>query len=398
MGIFRSLAGMVRVELTSADVAGALRAINEMGIPVAQVQTSGDLTVRFTVSRRSLKSIKILAQRKGERLQILARKGIFWPILSLRRRPILVGGMALLLGLSLMLPSRVLFIEVEGNDQVPTSLILEAASESGIAFGASRRAVRSEKMKNALLGAVPELQWAGVNTYGCTAVISVRERAAQPQAQEKYTVSSIVAACDGVITSCTVTSGAGLCAVGQAVSKGQVLISGYVDCGQTITATRSEGEIFAQTSHDLTAVTPAECGVRGEIQGQQTNFSLLLGKNRINFYKGSGISDGSCVKMSTKYHLTLPGGYRLPVTLIKETIVRCDVQTQPVEEETAEALLSGFARQYLREHLVALSILDAQEALLDAGGCWRLAGTYACSEMIGREQGEQIGDLHGKTD
>lgn len=31
-------------------------------------------------------------------------------------------------------------------------------------------------MKNALLSAIPELQWAGVNTYGCRAVISVRER------------------------------------------------------------------------------------------------------------------------------------------------------------------------------------------------------------------------------
>jgi hypothetical protein len=47
-------------------------------------------------------------------------------------------------------------------------------------------------------------------------------------------------------------------------------------------------------------------------------YSILLGKKRINFYKGSGIYDGSCVKMVSQYHLTLPGDYVLPVTVVKE--------------------------------------------------------------------------------
>mgnify|MGYP003412984985 CR=1 FL=1 len=52
----------------------------------------------------------------------------------------------------------------------------------------------------------------------------------------------------------------------------------------------------------------------------------------------------------------------------------------------------------LTEVLVALAILDADELLQSCGDCWRLDGIYACTEMIGREQGEQIGDFHGKTD
>ena len=398
MGVFSSLAGSVRLELTSADVAEALQRINEMGIQISNVQTNGDLTVHLTVSRQSLRRIEKMAERKGERVKILAHEGLFWRILAMKRRSVLVCGMMLLLTLSLFLPSRVLFIEVDGNDQVPSHLILEAARNAGIQFGASRRAVRSEKMKNELLGAVPQLQWAGVNTYGCTAVISVRERAELPESPEKYTVSSMVASCDGVVTSYTVTSGSGLCSIGQAVQKVQMLSSGYTDCGGVTTAGRAQGEIFAQTRREMAAVTPSEVMLRTEISGVQTNFSLQIGKKRINFYKGSGISDGSCVKMSTQYHLTLHGGYRLPVTLIKESIVRYEIQPQPVEEERAMELLSGFMRGYLRSQLVALTIVDAEETLQLGDGCWRMDGAYACSEMIGRELGEQIGDLHGKTD
>ena len=38
--------------------------------------------------------------------------------------------------------------------------------------------IRSEKVKNSLLQRIPQLQWAGINTDGCVAVISVREKTA----------------------------------------------------------------------------------------------------------------------------------------------------------------------------------------------------------------------------
>lgn len=398
MGLFRSLAGTICLELTSADVAGSLRNINELGIVISDVQTSGDLTVSFSVPRQSLHPIEKMAARKGERLRVLQRSGLFWSLWALRYRPVLLFGMSLLLVLALYTPSRVLFVEVEGNEQLPRQLILEAAQDAGIQFGASRRAVRSEKMKNTLLGAVPQLQWAGVNTYGCVAVISVRERAQPIKPQESASVTQIVASSDGVITSCTVTGGSALCSPGQAVQKGQVLISGYVDCGQTITATRAEGEIFALTNHDLSLVIPSKSLVRDQQGGSKTNFSLQIGKKRINFYNGSGISDATCVKMYSEYYITLPGGYRLPVKLIKEQIHHYDTQTKLRGEESARAFLSESGLDYLRRHFVALEVLNVQEAFLLDGDCYRLNGQYACSEMIGRQQGEQIGDFHGKTD
>ena len=398
MGLFRSLVGTLRLELTSADKESTLRDISDSGIEITNVENYGELSVRFNVSRASLGQIQCMTQRKGERLIILSHEGIFWPLWSLRSRPVLLAGMLLMLVLSLWVPGRVLFVEVEGNGNIPEQLILEAAQTAGIRFGASRRAVRSERMKNELLGSLPQLQWAGVNTYGCRAVISVRERAMEPKESAVPSVSSIVAACDGVITSCTVTRGNGLCNTGQVVQRGQVLISGYVDHGLAVTATRAEGEIFAQTQHELTVVMPSETSSRAALTAQSANYSLLIGKKRINFMKGSGIYDGTCVKMYTEYCLTLPGGYRLPVKLVKETIGAAALRQQLIEEADAKQLLSAAAKQYLWQQHVALSILDDMEDLSCADGRFRLDGSYACTEMIGREQSEEIGDFHGKTD
>ena len=89
---------------------------------------------------------------------------------------VLIIGLMLLLFFSVWLPSRVLFIEIQGNDTLSAQSILEEAKDCGIIMGASRRFVRSQQVKNTLLDKLPQLQWAGVETIGCVAVITVRER------------------------------------------------------------------------------------------------------------------------------------------------------------------------------------------------------------------------------
>ena len=397
MVVFNSIAVPVRIELTSADIGNALCAINSMQIRIKDLYAIDDLTVQFTVLHSDMKQIETMAQQRGDHVVVLSCEGIFWTIRGMKQRPVLLLGITVLMLLAVFLPSRVLFVEVEGNEKIPESLILEAARDAGIGFCDSRRAVRSEKVKNQLLATLPQLQWAGVNTYGCTAVISVKERSAEQEIQHNP-VSHVIASGDGVITSCVVTSGTGLCAVGQVVKKGQILISGYTDCGGVITAGRGQGEVFAQTRYKMTSVTPAESRIREETIKKQTYYSLHFGKKRINFYKGSGISDGSCVKMIEQYHLTLPGDYTLPVMLVKEEQFSYKTVNQQSDQMQLTADLSLFARDYIRDNGVALMVVEAEETVETKNDLIALNGIYSCTEMIGREQGVQIGDFHGKTD
>ena len=74
-------------------------------------------------------------------------------------------------------------------------------------------------------------------------------------------------------------------------------------------------------------------------------------------------------------------------------------EQEPVIVETkAETDLSHFVRNYICENGVALTIMDHQESIEKENGLIMLSGVYNCKEMIGREQGVEIGELHGKTD
>ena len=396
MDFWKSIAGLLTVELTSAEPETALTAVNMAGIEISKIQQTGNLTCCFLIRRKDFSKLQKLCKKRGETLRILKKTGIFWTMRSALSRPILLGGIAFIMSLVLYLPSRVFFVRVEGNESIPTRKILMAAEECGIRFGTSRRAVRSEKVKNALLAAVPELQWAGVNTSGCVATISVRERTAPEVLDGKKEVTNIVASRDGFILSGTVTQGNGVFQVGQTVEEGQILISGYTDCGLCIRATRSEGEIFAQTERKMDVAAPSNYITRGETIEVKRKISLLVRKKRINLWKDSGISDTSCGRMYEEYYITLPGGFQLPVALCLEEFYFYKTQNADISQTDAEDSLSSFAESYLAQQMVAGEIRDKSETVTLEDGIYRLTGAYVCVEMIGREQQEQIGDTNGK--
>lgn len=396
MGLWKSLAGVFSIEMISASPAEMLTAINDNGITVFDIVQTGDLSVKGNIYRSDYIRMEKLLARRGEEMKIIQKKGVFWTIAGLRKRPVLLVALAIYMVLIFYLPTRVLFVRVEGNQTVSAIKILEEAENCGIYFGASRREVRSERMKNALLAAVPQLQWAGVNTVGCVAVISVQERSIAPENGVTGGVSSIVAKCDGVIQELTVLRGNALCKVGQAVKAGQVLVSGYTDCGITVKAETAEAEVYAETRHALEVITPVLFDERMVQIREETNYSLLIGKKLINLFKGSGISDSSCVKMYKKYDLTLPGDFRLPVGLITEHYFFYDQQSTSESDENAFSWVKCQSEEYLLEQMLAGKILETELVTQLRADVFYQYGEYACLEMIGQVHSEEILQGNGK--
>ncbi len=396
MSVFRSLAGMLVLEVTCADPEGFLTTLQSSGFTVYGAQRMDAVRLCFQISRPDYAYICRLAEKRGVELKITDREGLFWTLLALGRRPVLVIGLTLLLIFSLWVPGRIFFVQVEGNSRIPAAQILEKAEACGISFGTSRRDVRSEHMKNALLNAMPELGWAGVNTYGCVAVITVRERSDPELPEEGRFVSSIIAQRDGIIQEMTVLSGSGQCKPGDAVKAGQVLISGYTNCGIYIQAGKAQGEVYAQTRRSLSVCTPLVYAGRAEMTGTTRNYSLIIGKKRINFTKDSGISEGSCAKIKSVYYCMLPGGFQLPVTLEVEALF-C-YRTEAASVTAPEDVLKNFSADHVKAQMVAGEIVSCAEVLTATDDLCRLEGSYICREMIGMERIEESLENYGKSD
>ena len=385
------------VELTGADIPGTLRMLSERGITLLKTIPMDDLTVRINIGRKDYPRIREIAEKRGDTLVVRNRIGLYWKFRELLNRPVLILGLCLLLILSAYLPTRIFFVQVEGNVVIPTRLILEKAGACGIGFGASRRAVRSERMKNTLLEAVPQLQWAGVNTRGCVAVISVRERAEEQETAEPSAFGHIVALMDGYILSCTATKGNLICGPGQAVVEGQILISGYTDTGLCIRAEQAQGEIYGRTIRSLELITPSGTVKKTDKDAEGRKISLLIGKKRINLWKDSGIWDTTCDRMYEEYYITLPGGFQLPMALTVERYVSRELSDAEIPQVEAEQLLESTAKRYLKDQMLAGSIQDSQPEFTAEPGIVQMAGKFDCVELIGVMQRLQIGETNGEN-
>ncbi len=398
MSIWTSLAGVVELAVEGADVPAGLSALTAAGVPVLRATAHDELHASITLRRADAAFARELFERRGDTVEIRRKIGIYFAFFSLLRRPVLLVGMLAYLVLTLYLPTKVLFIRVEGNSSIPTAQILEQAAACGIYFGADRSEVRSERLKNALLTAMPVLSWAGINTSGCTAVITVRERATAERDEGSGGVSGLYALRDGVILSATVTAGTSLCKPGQAVKAGQLLVSGYSDRGYVICAQAAQGEIYAFTTRERTTIAMQTASEKQSYTSGETKFSLLLGNFRVNLYFGSRNLDTTCDRIYAEYPLTLPGGFVLPVTLVREEYLYYTDSATSVSEQREEEILTAFAAQYLTEQMIAGEILCAQEQLESGEGSATLVGSYACRELISRSQQEEIILPNGQSD
>ncbi len=389
--MWESIMGRFTLEITSADVVGLLNALNREKISIISLNYESDLVITVELLRIYYKKLRIIAEKHGANVKILKKNGLYWTALALIKRPVLLIFAVSLLLLSTFLSSRVLFVRVEGNETIPSNLILESAAECGIWFGTIRRQVRSELVKNALLEKIPQLQWAGVNTQGCTAVISVREKTISDQeSTPKNEICSIVAVRDGIIQDCTVYKGNPLCTVGQAVKAGQTLVSGYLDCGIVTKTTKADAEIKALTFRELTFVTPVATSIKGRVVRQKNEYAILLGKKLIKLTKDSGNLDVTCAKIYKENYLQLPAGFTLPIALVKQTSFYYEENMDTTISVDMEQWLSTFAQAYLQRNMITGEIISAQTKFTQSLDVCRLSGKYACVEMIGQIKYEQM--------
>lgn len=387
---WKEIGGSCQVQIISASTADMLTAVTKAKIDLWNVQEIDELTVSACINRAKYPALEALLRKRGESCDITSRKGLYWMLRGLMGRPVLIIGVLLLLTASIYFPTRVLFVCVEGNRTTSEYQILEAAQTCGIRMWASRAEVRSEKMKNRLLMAIPELKWAGINTKGCVAIISVTEREIPTQEAPTVAPKRIVAERDGIVQSMTVTKGTPLCKVGQAVSQGQVLVSPYTDCGISIKMTEVEAEIMAVTNRQINAIVPLPASVKSSFAHEEVALSLLIGKNKINLYNGSGNCGMVCDKIYTENYITLPGGFQLPIAIVSQKTVCYHSDTPESRCLQNYSNMDSFVERYLCDTMVSGKILTQNTKMDLMEDCVILEGSYACLEMISKLQNEEI--------
>lgn len=294
MFLFRLLSfltGFVTIEVIGHNMEKYLNKAVSRGMLLWNIRRLDESRLQFQTRLSAVHPLRHLARQHGCRLHFGARGG--WPFIwsRLRRRKVLLVGMAVFfLGLYI-LSGFVWFIDVQGNEQISSRVVRELAGQAGLKPGVWRRTLDTKKMENALKEQLPQVSWVAVRISGIRAYIQVVERKLPPATAAGP--AHVVAVKAGLVKEVLVISGNPVVAEGEAVTAGQVLISGIVppaEAGPEVPPgevsappayVRARGIVRARVWYEAYGEAPLRESVTAETGREYRRYSIKMGRRVI---------------------------------------------------------------------------------------------------------------------
>ena len=383
--------GSVRLEVTGPFPERFLNLCAQNYLSFWDVQWLEDGGVRLTLSRRDSRRAAGLGEKAGCTVARAGEGGVPAFLLRFRRRYALLVGMALSLAAVCVLSQFVLWVEVSGNETVPTAVILTELRRLGLRPGAYGPGVDESEVSRGLLLRLDGLAWCAVNLHGTRAEVLVRETVLTPELPDDSLRGSVVAKAPGIVTGMEVLEGEPAVEEGDTVLAGDVLITGdvagpvpqYSENDPPRRLVKAEGRIYARTWRTLTASIPLTADVKTYTGAEESRWSLHILGLRINFYGNSGISFPEYDKITATWTARLPSGQTLPLWLSRETARAYERTGTELNPEAAQTLLEERLLADLTEQVGEGEIVGTAYTARQAGGVLTVTLTAECREEIG---------------
>ena len=196
---------------------------------------------------------------------------------------------------------------------------------------------------------------------------------------------NIVAARDGLVTRVRALDGKALVAEGSTVTEGELLVTGVYESREGNTyMTHSLGTVEARTWYELSVSVPLEITEKSGGRREKTALSVDFGKKRIKLWGRGSISGASCDKITYYHPLSLPGGLRLPITMVRESVTYYDGQSVRRSREQAQKEGETLLLQQLKAQLGRDgSVTETRFSAAEEGDYLTVTLQAECLEQIG---------------
>lgn len=385
--------GVVTLVITGAEPERFLNACAKAGLRFWGSKPVDAVTMNVKVHAADWKKAEQIGEKLMCDVRVEGQTGLPFFLSRLHRRAGFLVGMAFAVAAVCFFSQFLLSVEVSGNKQVPTAVILSELRRLGVRPGAFGPGLDEGALAQEALISLDGLSWMAINLHGTRAQVLVREKIPKPELEQSRQPADVVAEATGLVTHLEAWQGKALFEEGDTVVEGDVVISGWMpiepppyseitDLGGR--AVRAEGRVEARTWRILQAAIPLEIATK-EYTGKETDFySLILFGKRLNFYRNSRISYDEYDKITKIQWLTMPNGQTMPVALLSEQVRETELLSLPVDVERAVELLSGELNDQLGVLVEDGEVVSREVSWEQTGGLLIVHLLAECREEIGK--------------
>lgn len=332
--LWQQVFGSVRFSAQGGDSARLLTLCMEQGIALSFVRADA-LGFSAWVPARQYRRLHLPARRCRVRVRITNRRGIVFSLRSLRGRWGIPAGALLCLLLTFWMQQyiwTVSYYKLPAETAVQLAVQLE---QNGLSPGVRPTSAQMLEVRQKILLQNPQFSSLSFQFVKGRLIVEAIETEQKPEILDNLTPADIVADKDGILVSMEVYTGYAVRRVGQAVQRGDLLVSHtYTDAQtqQTVTG-HARAKIVAQTETVFCCEQSFSTQLALPTGSVYTEVTLRSGNWRLPLFAARN-TPTLCSEKTTVTALA-PMDWALPFSLEKHTVTELSQQTVVLTPEQA---------------------------------------------------------------
>lgn len=351
--LYRRINGYLYVKFISERPEKLLNICAANGLNIWRVAIKNNC-LYFKTGITSFKKLRVLKRRIKGKIHITKKCGLPFFVAKNKHRYGMVAGLILFFAMLYFLSGFIWNIDISGNNTVTDADITKALEEIGIYEGVSTSKINTENHRNALLLKCKNISWAAINIEGSRLTLDITEAKFKDEKDEEP--SNLKADSDGIIKSVEIISGTANVKVGDAVRKGDLLVSGMLEYEDKHTEfVRARGKITAEVEKSFKITQPMK--VKEKLRTGESEKRSVLSFFGIKIPLYFGKISGSYESEKTNNELFSDKPY-LPIKLISKTFNYTDEKEYILSEEEAKSRAIAQLEEQLNSYLGEGEIID----------------------------------------
>ena len=218
----------------------------------------GKFTAQVSIS--DYKELYNIRKASSTKLKIVKKKGLPFVLYKNRKRKGLIVGAVIFVAVIQILSMFIWSVDISGNRELSTYVMQCGLKDNGIYVGALKKDINVESIERAFSLEIGNVGWISVNLVGCTADVKISESYNVPKIVEQKKPCNLKATKSGQIIKMDIREGQNAVAIGDGVAKGQLLVSGIFQIGDTGTSrfVHSDGEVYAGVKTKEEIIVPKQ--------------------------------------------------------------------------------------------------------------------------------------------
>ena len=331
---------------------------------------------------KNYKKLRIPARKNGIKIKILRKNGLYFDLKKNKAKIGFAVGIIFSLLFCAIMNLFIWEINITGNTDVSDEEIIKSASEMGLFTGTLSSKHFVQDIEWYILRENPKLASVEINIQGSVANIMINEREEEPEMVSDDDVpTNIIASKYGVIRKINVFDGKEKVKPGDAVMKGDLLVSAvYEDRHNKLTLKHARAEVLAETDYFIEVRFPLS-QVFYEINGvKSTSVEIIFLGKSIKLGGNENFQNETILKEFSFF------GIKLPIKLIitRYFSVKENNITYNFEEGKAKAYEILLKKE--REELEDTEIISRKTREMIKNGEYIIFSEYVVIMDIAEEQ------------